>query len=256
METELKRLTNRQFDRYCALVYSECGINLNEEKRALLNARIAKRLRSLNVSPDRYLDMILQDTEEMGRFIDAVSTNHTYFFRESRSFRYVSENCKDIWCAASSSGEEPYSLAAHCLKRGITASILATDISDTCLQKGMAGIYPDQCIKNIPDDILKSYFQKGLNRWAGFVRAKPQLKKQVTFRKFNLLKDKMPDEIFDVIFCRNVMIYFDSATKERVVARLVSVLKPKGFFIIGGAESLNGLKHELKYVEPSVYLKQ
>ncbi|HSO21097.1 MAG TPA: protein-glutamate O-methyltransferase CheR, partial [Desulfosarcina sp.] len=226
-----KRLSNRQFERYCALVHSECGIHLSEEKRALLNARIAKRLRTLGVSADQYLDMILGDADEMGRFIDAVSTNHTYFFRESRSFRYVSEHCREIWCAAASSGEEPYSLAAHCLKNGYDAAILATDISDTCLQKGNTGIYPDQCINHIPDDILKSCFQKGLNRWAGFVRIKPHVKRMVTFKKFNLLKDRLPDTLFDMIFCRNVMIYFDRATKERVVARLASVLKPGGHFV-------------------------
>ncbi|MFO7714231.1 CheR family methyltransferase [Desulfosarcina sp.] len=256
MDHQLKHLTNRQFDRYCTLVYSECGIKLNEEKRALLNARIAKRLRSLNVSPDRYYDQVLQDPEEMARFIDAVSTNHTYFFRESNSFKYVQANRPEIWCAACSSGEEPYSLAAHCLDLGGSPSILATDISDTCLNKARLGIYADQCVKHIPAPILKTYFQKGLNGWTGTVRVRSRLRQLVTFKKFNLLKDRLPDETFDVIFCRNVMIYFDSATKEQVVARLVSVLKPNGYFIIGGAESLNGLKHELRYIEPSVYLKK
>lgn len=256
MDLQLKRLSNRQFDQYCTLVYRECGITLNQEKRALLNARIAKRLRSLNSTPDAYYDQIVQDPEEMSRFIDAVSTNHTYFFRESHSFKYVHPNCTHIWCAACSSGEEPYSLAAHCLIRGGAPAILATDISDTCLEKARLGIYTDQCIKRIPAAILKAHFQKGMNGWSGTVRVKPRLQRLVTFKKFNLLKDRLPDGAFDVIFCRNVMIYFDSATKEQVVARLVSVLKPKGYFIIGGAESLSGLKHELKYIEPSVYLKK
>lgn len=255
METLLKRLSNRQFDKYCALVYRECGINLNEEKRALLNARISKRLRLLQASPDKYYEMILQDPREMARFIDAISTNHTYFFRESGSFKYIRPDCQDIWCAACSSGEEPYSLAAHCLGQKAEPAILATDISDTSLQKAAMGIYPDQCVQKIPEAILKAYFQKGRNAWAGTVRVKPKLRRMVTFKKFNLLKDGLPDMQFDAIFCRNVMIYFDAATKEKVVSRVSSTLKPGGYFIIGGAESLNGLKHQLKYIQPSVYFK-
>jgi len=255
MDLQLKRLTSRQFERYCKLVYSECGIKLNEEKRALLNARIAKRLRRLKISPGAYYDHILADAHEMARFIDAVSTNHTYFFRESNSFKYLRADAAAIWCAACSSGEEPYSIGARCLDLGGAPSILATDISDTCLEKARRAIYNDQCIKHIPERVLKAYFQKGRNGWSGSVRVKPQLRKTVTFKKFNLLRDTLPDTQFDVIFCRNVMIYFDAPTKESVVARLSSVLKPGGYFMIGGAESLNGLKHSLKYIEPSVYLK-
>lgn len=255
MMDQPKRLTDRQFSQYCTLVYDECGIRLSQEKRALLNARIAKRLRCLNVSPDQYFDMIGRDPEERARFIDAVSTNHTYFFRESQSFKYLDAGCADIWSAACSSGEEPYSLAAHCLHLGGNPSILATDISDASLQKAMAGIYPGHCVQHIPAPILKTYFQKGLNGWSGTVRVKPQLLRAVTFKKFNLLKDEPPDMRFDMIFCRNVMIYFDACAKEKVVARLCDVLKPGGYFIIGGAESLNGLRHPLKYIEPSVYRK-
>jgi chemotaxis protein methyltransferase CheR len=255
MYEQTMHLTDNQFKKYCILVYDECGIKLTDEKRALLNARISKRLRSLGVSAENYFEVVKKDPLEMGRFIDAVSTNHTYFFRESQSFKYISDQCADIWCAAASSGEEPYSLAAYCMQRGLAPSISATDISETCLQKGIRAIYPDPCIKSIPIDILKTCFQKGRNQWEGFVRVKPQVRKMVQFRKFNLLKDTLPDEKYDMIFCRNVMIYFDNPTKERVVERLCGVLKPKGYFIIGGAESLSGLKHELKYVEPCVYYK-
>ena len=255
MDHKLKRLSNRQFDKYCALVYRECGIKLNDEKRALLNARIAKRLRLLDISPDRYHEMILENPEEMACFIDAVSTNHTYFFRESQSFEFIRPDCTDIWCAACSSGEEPYSLAAYCLHQGGMPSILATDISDTCLQKARLGIYSENCISQIPEPMLKSCFQKGLNRWRGSVRVKPRVRNMIRFSKFNLLKDSPPDIRFDVIMCRNVMIYFDRPTKEKVISRLCQALKRQGYFIIGGAESLNGLKHGLKYVKPSVYLK-
>jgi len=255
MNMQPRRLNNRQFEKYCSLVYRECGIKLNNEKRSLLNARISKRLRLLEVSPDQYYERIIDDPREMAHFIDAVSTNHTYFFRESSSFKYLGPEMTEIWCAACSSGEEPYSLAAYCLQLGNTPSILATDISNTCLQKAQTGIYDDQCLNNIPVDIKKAFFQKGINGWTGMVRVKKSLKQVVAFKKFNLLKSNLPDRYFDAIFCRNVMIYFDGPTKERIVNRLNTVLRSGGYFVIGGAESLNGLNHPFAYVEPSVYRK-
>jgi chemotaxis protein methyltransferase CheR len=255
MILSVRQLTDREFKQYCAIVYDECGIHLTSEKRQLLNTRLSKRLRVLGVEADEYMRIIRQNLEERSRFVDAISTNHTFFFRESKSFRYIDENCKQIWCAAASSGEEPYSLAAYCHSRNIHASIWATDISNTCLEKARRGIYPISSKDNIPDDILKKCFQKGRRQWDGFMRVKPTIKGMVQFGRYNLLDSKAPDRLFDVIFCRNVMIYFDSLTKETVIRNLVSVLKPKGYFIIGGAESLNGLNHQLKYTEPSVYMR-
>ena len=255
MQCFKEQLTDKQFRKFCSLVYDECGIHLTDEKRELLHARLAKRLRAHGVTVRQYYEMIVGDPLERMRFIDAVSTNHTYFFRESRSFDYISDTCRDIWCAAGSSGEEPYSVAAFCLERGIEPSILATDISETCLEKGYRGVYPDHSIRNIPVGLLKKYFQKGCGRWQGFIRVKPKLRDIVRFKHFNLLRDDPPDRQFDVIFCRNVMIYFDKPTKEKVVEKLSGVLKSNGFFIIGGAESLSGLRHSLVYLEPSVYRK-
>jgi len=191
----------------------------------------------------------------MNIFLDAVSTNHTFFFRESKSFKYIDKGCNDIWCAASSSGEEPYSIAAYCLELGFQPSILATDISDTCLEKGRNAIYRMECTTKIPKPLLRRYFQKGQGKWGGYIKAKDDIKKMVKFKRFNLLKDKLPSKDFDIIFCRNVMIYFDNPSKEFVVAKLSECLKKEGYFIIGGAESLNGLNHTLKYIEPSVYKK-
>jgi chemotaxis protein methyltransferase CheR len=255
MQFSGRQLTDREFKQYCALVYDECGIHLTDEKRQLLHARLGKRLRNLGVEADAYMRILEQDPQERVRFVDAISTNHTFFFRESRSFRYIDAACRNIWCAAASSGEEPYSLAAYCHRHHIQASIWATDISNTCLEKARRGIYPFSAKDHIPADILKKCFQKGRNQWSGFLRVRPEIKSMVRFARFNLMGDKLPEQVFDIIFCRNVMIYFDSRTKERVVRRLASVLKSKGYFIIGGAESLNGLDHPLKYLEPSVYLK-
>ncbi len=253
----MTKLTDRQFRQYCDLVYREAGINLTAEKRELLNARLAKRLRKTGIEAGAYFDLISKDPDELWRFLDAISTNHTYFFRESKSFRYLSDSRPDIWCAASSSGEEPFSLAAYCLDQGFTPSILATDISMSCLAKGRRAIYSKQVVKNIPDRMLKAYFQRGKGRWDEYIKVKAAVCHLIRFKRFNLLKDT-PDATwqFDMVFCRNVMIYFDNPTKEFVVGKLCRTLKKDGYFIIGGAESLSGLNHGLKYVEPSVYLKQ
>ncbi len=251
----LENLSDKAFRQFSDLVYAECGICLTDEKRELLKARLAKRLRCLKLPTNEYFDLILTDMAERSRFIDAISTNHTFFFRESGCFEYIAPSCREIWCAASSSGEEPYSVAAHCLHRGFGPKILATDISDTCLEKGRQGIYPLEVKTSIPADLLKKYFQKGKGHWQGYLRAKPELRNMIHFQKLNLLSDTIPAKLFDVILCRNVMIYFDSPTKEKVVNKLTAALKPRGYLLIGGAESLNGLKHPLKYLKPSVYMK-
>jgi chemotaxis protein methyltransferase CheR len=196
------RLTQRQFKKYCDIVYSECGIHLTKEKRELLNAKIAKRLRKLCITTDKYLSLIQNDSGEMKEFLDTVSTNHTYFFRESKSFKYLDKGFNNIWCAASSSGEEPYSIAVYCMELGVQPSIFATDISHSCLEKGRKAIYPIQCTTNIPKLILRRYFQKGHKRWAGYIRGNADIRRLVQFERFNLLKDKPPYRNFDISFWR------------------------------------------------------
>jgi chemotaxis protein methyltransferase CheR len=249
------KLNNRQFKQFCEITYRESGIKLTEEKRELLNSRIAKRLRALKIESGEYLSLIKKDADELRNFLDAISTNHTFFFRESKSFQYLDRGYQNIWCAASSSGEEPYSIAIYCLELGFKPTILATDISQKCLAHGSRGIFSDKCLSNIPQHMIRQYFQKGQGKWEEHVRVKESVRNLVRFDRFNLLKDPLPQASFDIIFCRNVMIYFDNPTKEFVVCNLCRVLKQNGYFIIGGAESLSGLNHELKYIEPSVYRK-
>jgi chemotaxis protein methyltransferase CheR len=251
-----QKLTTSLFRQYCDIVYSQSGIKLNDDKRELLHARLSRRLRKLDMRADEYLNFIQRDAQELDNFVDAISTNHTFFFRESAPFKYINAGCKDIWCAAASSGEEPYSLAAYCHDRGYRTSILATDISKSCLAKGRRGVYPIESSRHIPPPILKQCFQKGTNQWAAYMRVKPEIKKRVHFERFNLLSDPLPGRVFDVIFCRNVMIYFDAPTKERVVHHLCRALRKGGHFIIGGAESLNGLSHGLAYIAPRAYQKR
>lgn len=249
-------LTQRQFKSYSDLVYHECGIYLHDGKQQLLSARLAKRLRRTGIaSPDEYLKVIEEDNQERIAFLNAISTNHTFFFRESHHFDILEPQHLRIWCAASSSGEEPYSIAIHCLENGFKPHIDATDISTNVLQMGQAGIYPKERAKSMPMHLIRKYFQKGYGRWEDHIRVKDNLKQMVNFRRFNLTTDTVPQQEYDVVFCRNVFIYFDNQTKARIVDKLYSAIREKGFFIIGGAESLNNLAHRFKYVKPSIYIK-
>jgi len=249
-------LSQKEFEAFSSLVYKLSGINLHEGKKNLLKARLSKRLRATGISSVRdYLALIGQDEQELKNFLDAVSTNHTYFFRESRHFECLQPQHTSIWSAACSSGEEPYSIAIHCLEQGFRPSILATDISTKVLSRAKEGIYPLERVKSIRGEILKRYFKRGVGRWEGYVRVKSELREMVSFERFNLLKGEVPREVFHVIFCRNVLIYFDQETKELVVNRLYKALKWDGLFVIGGAESLNGIGHPFQYVKPSIYRK-
>lgn len=250
------KLRPGQFKKFRDLVYTESGINLHDGKHELLKARLAKRLRSTKIaSVDEYLKLLEQDREELTCFLNAISTNHTFFFRESHHFECLQADHFDIWCAASSSGEEPYSIAIDCLEKGFQPMVLATDISTQMLQIGEKGIYPVERAKNVSHHLLKRYFQKGHGRWEGYIRVKDEVRRMVTFRRFNLLTDPPPSKQFDVVLCRNVLIYFDHSVKEKVINKLHNVLKRNGFFIVGGAESLNNLQHHYKYIKPSIYRK-
>ena len=250
-------ITEKQFNQFSNLVYQECGINLHDGKQQLLQARVSKRLRATGIkSIGEYLTRINEDAAELVDFIDAISTNHTYFFREKHHFTYLDETHKQIWCAASSSGEEPYSIAIHCLEKGFRPSIQATDISTNVLKKGRAGIFPTERAKSLAASTLKNYFQKGSGKWKGFIRVKDDIRKMVTFQRYNLVTDPVPAKEYDIIFCRNVLIYFDNPTKAKVVNKLYSALKGGGYLIIGGAESLNNIEHCYTYVSPSVYQKK
>lgn len=215
------KITTKQFRRFSELVYHESGINLHDGKQQLLEARLAKRLRSTGInSIDEYLRVVESDDQELIDFLDAISTNHTFFFRESENFECLQHGHLNIWCAASSSGEEPYSVAIDCLEKGFRPTILATDISTRVLRIGVRGVYPVERAKNVDPHILRKYFQKGIGKSDGYVRVKDRVNRMVTFERFNLLADSPPYQEFDVIFCRNVLIYFDNAVRETVINKL------------------------------------
>jgi chemotaxis protein methyltransferase CheR len=249
-------LSQKQFIKLSDLVHAECGIHLHDGKKQLLQARLARRLRRTGISKvDAYIQKLETDPDELVSFLDAVSTNHTFFFRESHHFECLTPHHRRIWCAASSSGEEPYSIAIHCWEMGSSPTILATDISTHVLGLAIRGIYPMERVKTVSPALLRKYFRKGSNRWEGHVKVKDSLRRMITYERFNLITEHLAGQDFDIIFCRNVLFYFDKETKEKVVDKLYDALRPGGACIIGGAESLNTLDHRFKYVRPSIYHK-
>jgi chemotaxis protein methyltransferase CheR len=205
--------------------------------------------------------------------IDSLSTNLTSFFREDSHFQKLREIVPDmiradndryinklrVWSAGCSTGEEAYSIAILLSEltngKNIEMKILATDISTKVLQTAANSIYPEEKIKNIPVHLLKKYFQIGQKGWSGHYRVKKELRDIVKFMRFNLMKPMPLNEIFDVIFCRNVMIYFDKDTQNNLVNKFYNCLKQGAYLFIGHSESLTGLTHRFRYIEPSIYRK-
>ena len=187
------KITTKQFKRFSELVYHECGINLHDGKVQLLAARLAKRMRRTAIdSVDEYLRLLEGGNRELIDFIDAISTNHTYFFRENHHFEIIENGHFDIWCAASSSGEEPYSIAIHCLEMGFSPSIFATDISTNVLQLGETGVYSIDRTKKVPQHLLRKYFQKGNGKWNGYLRVKEEIRRMLLDIRTYLMDAQSP----------------------------------------------------------------
>ncbi len=277
MSMSTYELKNSDFEKISRLVYEQCGIFLHEGKKELVKARLSKRLRAGSYkSFTEYYHYVTTEegTEELVSMIDSISTNVTSFFREASHFvrlRHIilsamekggspaGKNSFNIWSAGCSTGEEPYTLAITFRETAehhpLQASILATDISTRVLKVAEAGIYAQEKTKGISPAVLKKYFQVGTGQSTGYVRVKNDLKKMITFKHFNLMDRFQGRNDFDVIFCRNVMIYFDKKTQNNLVNKFYDALKSGGHFFVGHSESLTGLKHQFGYVEPSVYVK-
>lgn len=259
-------------------VYRHSRINLGPDKQELVTARLGKRLRATGLTTiGEYCDLLRTPAgvEELGNLIDVISTNHTYFFREEAHFaalrdiilpdlikRRERENwpALRVWSAASSSGEEPYSIAIALEEffanrtPAWNRQIEATDISSRILAKAEAAIYPADVVSRLSPALAKAYFQTGYGEQAGFYRVKPAVRALVRFRRLNLLEGALPfTEPFQVIFCRNVMIYFDRPTQEELIRRLCSKLVPGGYLLVGHSESLTGIQHGLKMIRPATY---
>jgi len=255
------KLSPAQYQKFAKIVYEASGIVLDEKKYSLLVARLGKRMRQINISSVAdYIHLISHDQKEFAEFIDATTTNHTFFYRENKHCEYLIKTLDrkkslKIWSAASSSGEEAFSIAVQLLSKSFSFNIYASDVSGSMLEKAQRGVYPNERVSNVPRSILHTYFQKGRGKLQNYVKVKPEVQKLVTFDKFNLLSDT-PTDFFDIIFCRNVMIYFDNPTRRKVVNSLSGALKPGGYFFVGLAESIQGFDSSLTSVLPSGYKKK
>ena len=267
-------MRDSEFEFIRSLVYERSRISLGPDKRELVSARLGKRLRATN-APDlgAYCTLLQSPAagEELGNLIDAISTNHTFFFREQAHFDFLRGTIVpgmaararaerwarlNIWSAACSSGEEPYSIAMT-LAGALPAwpwQIEATDISRRILARAAAAIYPEESVGRLAPGVVTAHFQRGFGPQEGYYRVKPALRERVAFHHLNLLEGEPRfRDPFQVIFCRNVMIYFDRPTQEELVARLARRLVPGGYLLVGHSESLTHIRHGLRLLHPAVY---
>ena len=269
-------MRDKEFNFIRNLVYERSRINLGPDKRQLVSARLGKRLRATNASTlTEYCQLLSQPgaDQELGHLIDAISPNHTFFFPENAHFEFLRDHAVPelvqraraehwaklrAWSAACSSGEEPSSIAmtfADTL-RGFPWHVDATDISRRILARAIAAIYSHETVSRLPAGTVRTHFQRGLGPQDGNYRVKAELRDQVSFHHLNLLEGEPPfSEPFQVIFCRNVMIYFDRPTQEELVDRLTRRLVPGGYLFVGHSESLAHLQHGLQSIRPAVYRK-
>jgi chemotaxis protein methyltransferase CheR len=269
---EFRPLTAREFDQFRKLAYDTAGIDLQAGKEQLVSARLSKKLRELKLrSYEEYYQFVTGDKtgDALVSLIDALTTNHTSFFREMVHFEFLrqtvlpelkSRDRVSIWCAASSTGEEPYSIAFSVLEElGMSAlprlNILATDISTKVLATAKKGIYPGERFRDFPAQQLRQYLLRGEGNWKNWYQVRKEVRAAIRFERLNLMEDFTHPAAYPIIFCRNVMIYFDRPTQEGVVRRLAQFLEPGGYLLIGHAESLNGLNQPLQFVRPAVYRK-
>lgn len=271
-------LSDRDFRRFSDLVYEKCGINLHQGKKELVRARLGKRLRETGFKDFNayYMFVTQKDSgDELVRMLDAISTNLTRFFREEKHFDFLKQvvfpayvgdknragfHSLRFWSAGCSSGEEPYSLAIwvlECLGKSPRSDvkILATDISTKVLAQANRGVYPAVRLEKIQTAVVRKYFQRGYGRQEGYFKVKPSLREMIEFKRFNLMDPFPFKEAFNLILCRNVMIYFDKRTQQALAERFYDALLDGGYLFIGHSETLTGINHRFKYIRPSVYQK-
>jgi chemotaxis protein methyltransferase CheR len=267
------------FQKFQKLIYEETGIWLASSKTGLLCGRLFRRLRELEItSLKNYYERVSQpdQEEERARMIDAITTNETRFFREPRQFdflvqtvfpRWQAEAIRGarpkrlrIWSAGCSSGEEPYTLAmllaSHfTAEDGWDVRLAATDISNRVLEKARRGIYPIAKQTELPKHLLHAFMLRGTSEHEGEMKVRVAIQRMVEFRRLNLNDEtRLPEAPFDAIFCRNVLIYFDNASKQRVVTNLERQLTVNGFLFVGHAENLTNMRNELRSLESTIYM--
>jgi chemotaxis protein methyltransferase CheR len=275
MSVHDESISGRDYARLCELIYAEAGIHLGAERKTMLEARIKRRLKILNLdSYTDYCDYLFGRTglkEELSHLIDVVTTNKTDFFREPGHFNFLVEKALPelaeriagrpfvIWSAGCSTGEEPYTMAivlseyslAH---PGFRFHVLASDISSIVLSKAEQAVYASDIVAPVPPLLRRKYFMRSRQPGSEQVRVVPELRRSVDFRRLNFMDaDYGMSEKVDAIFCRNVIIYFDRPTQERILQKLSSYLLPGGFMFVGHAETLHDMNLPLVPVAPALY---
>lgn len=260
--------TTQDFERIRKLIYERAGISLSPAKQDMVYSRLARRLRATRISTfGEYLARLERgDDMEMEAFTNSLTTNLTSFFREQHHFPLLAEHVKNhdrhrpisLWCSASSTGEEPYSMAMTMVDLFGTFTppvhILATDLDTTVLQKAQEGVYPLEKLEKMPEETVKKFFLKGAGLPEGQARVRNELRDLITFRKINLLDEHWPMRgPFDAIFCRNVMIYFDKKTQYDVLKKFVPLLHKDGLLFAGHSESFYHAADLFKSLGKTVY---
>lgn len=266
---DIASITDKEFSQFQNLIYKIAGISLSPAKKPLVSGRLAKRLREHRLaSYGDYFNLLSSGNHpgEIQTAVDLLTTNETYFFRESKHFDFLRHQVLAnhnkgklfrVWSAASSSGQEPYTIAmvlADCLGDR-PWEVVASDISTRVLERARSGHYPLEQARHIPKSYLNKFCLKGVGSKAGTFLVERTLRNRVSFSQVNLNETLPALGEFDLVFLRNVMIYFDEDTKRQVVRRIMRQLKPGGHLLIGHSESLNGIVDEMKPLMPSVYCK-
>lgn len=278
LEHSLKPLTDQEFALFQKLIYRSAGIFLSNTKKALVESRLSRRVRDLGLASFLdYYDHLGDDASgaELGEMLDRISTNETRFFREPNQFEFLENRvfpewqaqaaCATrakhirVWSAGCSTGEEPFSLAMTLLdhfpaRAGWQVEILATDLSRRVLRAARAAVWPIAKAKQIPRKYLKKFMLRGTRAQEGKMKAATELAAVIRFEQLNL-NDSVPapKPDFDLIFCRNVLIYFDAHSRARAIHRLVDNLAPGGYLLVGHAESLAGITERVQYTVPTIY---
>lgn len=267
-------ISTEEYQRFRRLIYDKSGISLGDRKQSLVKSRLSKRLRDLQLSTfSEYYDLIVSDPkgEEFTRLLDLISTNKTDFFREPKHFDFLRDRILPelaeekrirIWSSACSTGEEPYTIAMTLFEHAQNPDqwdfkILASDLSTRVLDQAAAGTYNEDRFRDVPPEVLRRHFLRGRGGSTGLFKVKPHLAAVIQFRRLNLMDSQFPiKNPLDLIFCRNVMIYFDRPTQETLIKKFHRHLKPGGYLFIGHSESLQWVNHAFKSLAPTIYQRE
>lgn len=273
-------MRDRDFKRFSKFIYEHCGLNLKPTKKTMLSLRLLKRMQVLGINSfSDYYDYVMSDkgrVDELAHMTDVITTNKTDFFREPKHFEFLVESALPalqkrkyaprakltVWSAGCSSGEEPYTLAMILYdyfgcNDGRDFSILATDISTRVLAVGKEGIYPAHIVDPVPAILKPKFLMRGKGSRRGFCRIVPELRNRISFQRLNLIEGNSFKirQAMDIIFCRNVVIYFDHETQIKLFKKFYAQLTPGGYLFIGHSETLHGINDRFVQVSSSVYRK-